>query len=556
MANYRIDSVANLARQMAFTPASVRAAQIVAAESLLHDILPAGVYPFDFVVFRITGYNPKSAADADLLTGLALQHDLGLLVEQVSESLDFATTDMAEPVLAIDDVTARFDVTSKTIQRWRRRGLPARRFVFPDGKRRVGFLLSNVERFVNTTCDRADAAQQSTVVDTELQTIVRHAGRLSVRFCPQTVAWRIARRIGRTPMTVLHTLRQHESKLAPANRCLKYPTDPGLRTTDPAFRGTSDAGSGPPIDDEVRSRVLRLFKQARAIKPITAATGLCRADVYRIVIEDRADRLANRRMRFIDDTLYHGDDADAAIADILSQPDLSPEPVDGRVPRDLPAYLRELYRVPLLTPARERALFLAFNFHKYRFVSARKKIDLSVARFADVRRLESLLAQVTSLKNRIVQANLRLVVSVARRHVRPGIGLMDLVSEGNLTLMRAVEGFDPHKGFRFSTYATLALMKGFAAAVPGLLPPSAKAAQSLESIADPRHADVLARRIDRDHLSHLLNRLDDRERRVLRSHYGLGTEPAATLEQVGRQLGLSKQRVRQIELAALEKLRD
>ena len=53
------------------------------------------------------------------------------------------------PVLAIDDVTQRFNVTSKTIQRWRKRGLPGRRFVFPDGKRRVGFLLSSVERFFN-----------------------------------------------------------------------------------------------------------------------------------------------------------------------------------------------------------------------------------------------------------------------------------------------------------------------------------------------------------------------------------------------------------------------
>src|SRR5205814_4124045 len=93
------------------------------------------------------------AVSTDQLAGLALQHDLGLLIERVSDTLDIATASIPEPVLAIDDVTERFNVTSKTIQRWRRKGLPARRFVFGDGKRRVGFLLSSVERFVDTRED-------------------------------------------------------------------------------------------------------------------------------------------------------------------------------------------------------------------------------------------------------------------------------------------------------------------------------------------------------------------------------------------------------------------
>ena len=81
MAKFRIDSLAALARQMEFTPHDTRAAQVAAAEELLHAIDPAKAYPLDFVVFRITGYRPKTLGD-DLLTGLALQHDLGLLIEQ------------------------------------------------------------------------------------------------------------------------------------------------------------------------------------------------------------------------------------------------------------------------------------------------------------------------------------------------------------------------------------------------------------------------------------------------------------------------------------------
>src|SRR5438552_9591841 len=146
MARFRIDSIADLSRQLAFAPHDTRAAQITAAEELLHLIDPAKAYPLSFVIFKITGYSPRQINE-DLLTGLALQHDLGLLIERISDTLNVQTQQISQPVLRIDDVSERFNVTGKTIQRWRRRGLCGRKFIFPDGKRRVGVLLSSVERF-------------------------------------------------------------------------------------------------------------------------------------------------------------------------------------------------------------------------------------------------------------------------------------------------------------------------------------------------------------------------------------------------------------------------
>src|SRR5206468_11114453 len=102
-------------------------------------------------------------------------------------------------------------------------------------------------------------------------------------------------------------------------------------------------------------------------------------------------------------------------------------------------------------------------------VAARRKLEPQLAHRRDLALLETHLRRSTLTKNEILRANLRLVVSVARKHLRPGLNLMELISEGNLTLMRAVEGFDIHKGNRFSTYATLALMKGFARSVPLML---------------------------------------------------------------------------------------
>src|SRR5262245_7008023 len=111
VARYRIDSLAALARQLQFTPQEVRAQQLLNAEELLATIEPAKAYPIDFVTFRITGYRPK-AVSTEQAAGAALQHDLGLLVERVSETLELHAQMFAEPVLAIDDVTERFGVTS------------------------------------------------------------------------------------------------------------------------------------------------------------------------------------------------------------------------------------------------------------------------------------------------------------------------------------------------------------------------------------------------------------------------------------------------------------
>ncbi len=561
MGKYRVDLIANLARQLAFTPVGPRAAQLMAAEYLLHDLDPAKAYPLDFVVYRVTGYRPKSAAGgdgtADLLTGLALQHDLGLMIEQVSDTLDLIAADSAEPVLAIDDVTARFDVTSKTIQRWRRRGLPARRFTFPDGKRRVGFLLSSVERFIavgrddgggagepaTATADRAAAISADVTPGAADERLVRHARRLAAGGrTTSELARRVGRRAGRSPLAVLHLLRKHDAD-HPAEAVLPRAADP--------------------LDEAVRADVCRGAKRGLSVSALARRAGRPRSTIYAVLVQDRAERLAARRVRFIDDPLYHGPDAAADVAAIAGGGELPADPPADqlRTPRDLPPYLRDLYRTPLLSPARERALFLAFNFHKGQFVAARRRLDPELASARDLAVLEAHLAAATAVKNDILRANLRLVVSVARRHVRPttrpGVTLMDLVSEGNLTLMRAVEGFDLHKGFRFSTYATLALMKGFARAVP-LLAGSGRRTVSdvdaLSGLADGRGDPLADRHLDRDHVSHLLDRLDDRERQVLRARYGLGGAPASC-EQVGRLLGLSEQRVRQIERAALAQLR-
>ncbi len=541
MPKFRIDILADLARQMHFTPQDARRVQLDAAEELLATVDPAKAYPADFIIFKITGYHPKNTT-TDLLTGLALQHDLGMLIEQVSDSLDIQAADWHEPVLMIDQVSERFNVTSKTIQRWRRRGLAARRFIFPDGKRRVGFLLHSVERFFAVNRDQVQRGGNfSQVDDGERDEIVRRARRLASQChcCENEIARRIARRLNRSPVTILHTIRKHDQE------------QPG----DAVFTEAAEA-----IADEDRVSILKSFERGISIK--TMARRFCRprSAIYRVLLEQRVQALSEKKVRFIDDLLFHGADAAEAIEAIVEQ-DALPEQVDSgeslRIPRDLPPYLADLYRTPLLSATQERGLFLQFNFRKYQFIQMRRKLEPQFARARDLNLLEGLLKRIHESRNRIIQANLRLVVSVARKHLRPGMELMELVSEGNLTLMRAVDGFDVAKGNRFSTYATLALMKGFARSVPQmqskgrlrLADPS-----TFASTPDAGASDRTQQLIARDQLRQLLTSLDDRERDIVLSHWGVGDQPSG-YDELGGRLGLSRQRIRQIEQAALIKLR-
>src|SRR5258706_15188973 len=403
MANFRIASIADPSRQLEFSPYETRRAQVTSAEELLHLLDPAKAYPLDFIVFKITGYHPRHVSE-DLLTGLALEHDLGVLIERVSDTLNAETGSLAEPVLTIDDVSERFSVTSKTIQRWRRRGLPGRKFIFPDGKRRVGFLLSSVERFFSVRRDQVDrGADFSIVGPNEQQEILRRARRLAEDsgLCESEITRRIRRCMDRSPLPVLHTVRKH---------------DEGHPDQAIFSRASGE------VDLLDRERILKGYRRGLTLAQLAHRVSRPRQVVYRVILEERVARLNRKKIRFIDDALYHGPDAAAAVDTIASQQELAAKASreENRIPRDLPPYLQDLYRTPLLSPSRERALFLKFNFHKFQFAQARRKLDPQFARHRDLQNLEGLLHTATDTKNAIVQANLRLVVSIARKHLRPG----------------------------------------------------------------------------------------------------------------------------------------
>ena len=292
------------------------------------------------------------------------------------------------------------------------------------------------------------------------------------------------------------------------------------------------------------------------------------------------------------------DDADMDIDGIISdEEDVDMENIDLSVPEGVSIedpvrmYLKEIGKVPLL--------------------SAEREIELA-------QRMED---GDEDAKKELAEANLRLVVSIAKRYVGRGMLFLDLIQEGNLGLIKAVEKFDYHKGYKFSTYATWWIRQAITRAIAdqartiripvhmvetinklirvsrqllqelGREPLPEEIAKELDMPVDrvreilkisqepvsletpigeeedshlgdfiqddnvPVPAEAAAQTLLKEQLDEVLDTLTEREQKVLRLRFGMNDGRARTLEEVGKEFDVTRERIRQIEAKALRKLR-
>ena len=330
------------------------------------------------------------------------------------------------------------------------------------------------------------------------------------------------------------------------------------------YQEISDFFSDMPLEEEQFDKILEVLEQNNV-------------DVLRITDED--DDVSDEEMMLIDEEDVDVENIDLSVPDGVSIED----PVR--------MYLKEIGKVPLLSAEEE--------------IELAKKMELGDQ----------------DAKKRLAEANLRLVVSIAKRYVGRGMLFLDLIQEGNLGLMKAVEKFDYRKGYKFSTYATWWIRQAITRAIADqartiripvhmvetinkLIRVSRQLLQELgrepspEEIAAemnmpvervreilkisqepvsletpigeeedshlgdfiqddnvPVPADAAAFTLLKEQLVEVLGTLTEREQKVLRLRFGLDDGRARTLEEVGKEFNVTRERIRQIEAKALRKLR-
>jgi RNA polymerase primary sigma factor/RNA polymerase sigma factor len=527
-------------QQVRFAPRDKKLEQVDRAEKLIHELDSARPYTYEYLCFRITGYRPETSL-RDQIAGEDARNDLRLFIEDVSDAANVRVEEVPEPVRTVNQLGRLFNVSTKTISRWRQQGLVSRRFCF-DGRKRVGFLQSSVDRFVAENRERVERGSRfSQLTDAERDEIIYRARRM----CrsggrPSDITRQIADHMHRSVETVRYTLKE-------------FDRNHQHMAVFPGRRG--------PLNDRAKAEMYRQYRAGVNVESIAKKHCRTKASVYRIVNEVRARLILELPLDYIAHESFSRKRAAREIMGAMPEADKPFRKV--RVPAGLPPYLASLYDVPLLTREQERHLFRQFNYLKYRACKLRAKLNPASAKGSLMDEIESLYDQAVAVKNQIVRANLRLVVSIAKRHVTPSENFFELVSDGNMSLIRAVEKFDFSRGNKFSTYASWAIMKNYARTIPGEFKYRERFRTSHDEMfsttedqgSDP-YIQENTQQLRESQIGKILSRLDDREQKIIISRFGLDhcREPQ-TLKEVGAQLGVTKERIRQIEARALNKLR-
>lgn len=541
MQNYRTDFLRRFVQQQLrqASPQELQG-QMDRAEAVIAELGVNDQYSVGDLCQRIGCEAPTNMPDSKV-AGADAVHDLRLLIEELSNRAAISVETVDEPVLTAREISRQFDVSLKTVDRWRARGLVGRRFLFGNRKR-IGFLKSSVDRFVARHPELVERGQQfRRLTDTERGEIIQQALQLAGSGAARSkVVGRLAEQFQRSRDVIRQTLKSHDNE---------HPQRPIFRT------------ASAPLTEPMKDEILRSYGRGVSAEQLAKKYHRSKATIHRVIREGRVQQVFAVPIEFVGNESFDDPHAEQEI--------LGPEPEAPqrkglmRAPAGLPPYLASLYDQPLLSREQETYYFRKMNYLKFRAARLRDRLDPKRATLRDVDRVESLLQQAGEIKNLLVRRNLRLVVSIAKKYAPTGGNLFELISDGNISLMRAIDRFDYSRGFKLSTYATWAIKNNFARSVPSeyvhldrFRTGHDELFQHSRDDRSSQFEEEWTNRQQNEALNGLLQRLHGRDRDILVSHYGLARAEPETLAQIGDRLGVSKERIRQLEARALKKLHE
>jgi len=550
MAKFFNSDMAELAHQLTLSPRRLRMEQIRGIDRVLGLVEADRTYPFDFVCFHITKYRKRAPSTGYSIPSKALINDLVTLAEVLSRKSNLAIAELGEPFDTHEELAAELKVSTKTVRRWRNRGLMGLRVVFEDGVNRLAFCRSTIDRFVKqhealvskgAAFTQLSEAEKTRIVNIARELVTQHPLKL------HAAAKMISEQTGRAVETVRYTLRRYDE----------------TSKTTALFTNRGEA-----VRCERHEAIWKCRQAGDSLEAIAAAFECPVPEIETVVRQVQVEQWQQTPLEWIHNEIFDAPTADAIILE--AQEPAATDASTPRIPADLPPYLRSLYLTPLLTREQEQDLFRRYNYLKFKAARVFKRVVPAAISAEQFEAISNLRSQIEQVRQRITRANLRLVVSIAKKHAgwtsnpsRLRTCFFEVVSDGNMSLMRAVEKFDYARGYKFSTYATWAVTKNYARSIPEQHYHNARYVTGQDTVLDtaaernvePVHAG------DRERVKELIavgmRELTDREREVVSNHFGLekpGT--SLTLEQLGKRFGVTKERIRQIEMRALARLRE
>ena len=537
----RVGALLDLIEQLRYTPREALKRDIARAESLAGEIEPGLTYPEDWVVFRVTGYRPDMDDPANIV-GEALRADLSALVERLSDLAGLTDEDINGQTCSLDELAQRWNVSHKTIERYRKRGLVAHRVSDDKGRTRLSFRLETVERFEREQEGRISAAGRFSRIppDVELEMIrLAEQERRSHGRTLSDAAAHIAERTGRSHEAVRQVLQRHDRE---AER--------------PIF------DDPPALSDRNKRAIHRAMRRGLEPSSIADRFSRSRASIIRVYNEHRAELL-----RSLDLDAPGGagkKDADAV---------LSPAPVRSihleRAPADVNEVLERAAKAPVPIGVEESTRAIAYCLLRHRARLIASELTTSAPEAERIDECETMLRWAARLKAALLHAQLPVIVRTVREQIPEQIERLPTADASALiggafgAAGEAIDHYDPHKGGRLAAPVGLAVHQFAAERARALAPTPGKARpisreQRAALVPDlNRTACAWQAWLEPDaRIADVLPMLDEADAVLLADRFALRGHPPHTLREIAERLDLPRMHAAQRVRVALRRAID